>query len=180
MSRNFKNSKVVVSYLYKKYGKLHGQTIEDEIYIIENIKRDHTQEELKMMKRRLNGSLDVIKESNALFYLPITIMLSFLTVMSTIIITMINSNTNYAGKAVDLYKDEITKEEFMSMYDYSSLFDLVMSNISIAFFTMILFWAVVTIYFIARFRNRKNALILIEESIDLSSEEKHTNTLEAP
>lgn len=168
MIRNFKNSKVVISYLYKKYGKLHDQTIEDELYIIQSIKKDHSQEEIKMMKRRLMGSLDVIKENNSLFFQPITIMLSFITIASTFIVTMINSVQNYSSKAVDLYPEEITKEEFTSMYDYGPLFDLVMDNVTIAFAVTIFFWAGISLIYINRYKRRKNALILLEESIDES------------
>lgn len=175
VSRNFKNSTLVVSYLYKKYGKLHDQKIEDEIDIIKRIKRDHTQDELKMMKRRLTSSIDYVKESNSLFSQPIPIMLSFLTIMSTLFVLMVTTVTNYSGKAVDSYKEEVSKEEFIAMYDYEPVFDSIMKNILIGFVVIILMWVVTSMSFLNRYRRRQSALILIEETI-----EENINVTKAP
>lgn len=161
----FSDSKGVVSYLISRYGKLHNLTRKQEKIIIKKIKMHHNQEEILMMRRRLEGSIDLLKEAKDFVVHPIMIILSFGTVMTSIFISSISLITSFYRGTDDIQ----TIQRILGSMESISFFLL---GIGLFFMAILLTSAFSAFKHIKKYTARRCALILIEESIDPLNKDK--------
>ncbi|MGE6376600.1 hypothetical protein [Peribacillus muralis] len=95
MKRDFKYAKSVTKYLERRYGKLKGNTIADDIEYIKDIVNDHTAEDLQMMSRRINAAISYKKDTGYLDNHIIMYLGLLISVFTSMGITIFNIVTNY-------------------------------------------------------------------------------------
>lgn len=178
MERDIRDSKNIVKYIEGRYGKFHNQTFGDDITLIESIKKDHTYEHLNMMKRRIDASISIKKDSFSLTINPLTLLPVFLTLFISIVIgyTSVNSNVllSYFTNSVNINKENLNQadlEKILISLDHSDLFDIIMKYfglISVVIVFAVGFWGV------AQIKNTTklySCSLLLQESIDLKEKE---------
>ncbi|MBT2615116.1 MULTISPECIES: hypothetical protein [unclassified Bacillus (in: firmicutes)] len=95
MKNNFKYAKSVIKYLEKRYGRLKGNTIADDVQYIKDIVNDHTTEDLQMMSRRINAAISYKKDTGYLDNHIVMYLGLLIPVFTSMGITIFNIVTNY-------------------------------------------------------------------------------------
>ncbi|PAD36320.1 hypothetical protein [Terribacillus saccharophilus] len=156
------NSKNIVLSLYKKYGKLHKKTICEQIKIVNDLKWEYTQAEIKMIRRRLLSSLDHKKETKGFLFQPITILLAMIAAVLPLASKVVEKRLAVLDKDLKIPDEQsyILDELNASVYDFTF-------NLSALLFTSIgVFWFANYVSFLIRDIKLRSAILIVEESID--------------
>mgnify|MGYP001046712329 CR=1 FL=1 len=176
--REFKYADSVVKYLIDRYGRVNKHSMQDEIKLAESICKDHSKDEILMMKRRLEATISARRDTSYINNNPFSLLGLLFTVITTLLITFasigISSNTMILDKYIDINKIENNNElsQIISNFDLTGVFDVSLNIILIVFFIVL-----VGTYFIDRFLKKPiNKLyhysILVEEALKLKEREE--------
>lgn len=131
MQRDFKYAKSVTKYLEKRYGRLKGNTIADDIQYVKDIVNDHTTDELLIMSKRINATIAYKKDTGYLdnhFFVFMGLLIPVFTTMGVSIYNMAsNFNLAYLNNFLKINENQIKNSEDLSKIftsiDISALVD---------------------------------------------------------
>lgn len=178
MKRDLIAAKNIIKYLESRYGTFHNQTFGDDLTFIENLKKDHTYEQLDMMKRRVDTYISVKKDSYSLTMNPLTLLPVFLTIFISIIIgyTTVSSNVllSYFTNSVNVNKESMSQEDLLKIIhslDYTDVFGIITEN-----FGLMCIVTVIAVGFWGGFQIKNttklySCSLLLAESISLKEKE---------
>ncbi|MGM0747103.1 MAG: hypothetical protein ACQEUS_04395 [Bacillota bacterium] len=110
-NNSFMETKVIVKYLEKKYGKPYKENLTIQQIVKEALKRDHSEEQLKLMVNRLDSNLSVSNDLSSLKTIPFTILTSFTAGVLSVFVVMFTFyfNTTNSFSTTMLQKDKENK-----------------------------------------------------------------------
>lgn len=107
-------TKEISKYLEKRYGKPYKENLTIQQVVKEALKRDHSEEQLKLMVNRLDSNLNVSNDLSSLKTIPFTLLTSVLAaVLSVFVVTFtFYFNTMNSFSTTMLQKDKESKINF--------------------------------------------------------------------
>ncbi|MEH7234403.1 hypothetical protein V7070_19515, partial [Bacillus safensis] len=177
MTRKLGESRYVTKYLKDRYKKkykkmLYKTTFDEDVKLQKDIILDHDKDELDMMLKRIEASIDVEKDTQTLYSQPFSIILVMITVMMSASMAMVSSfmslMSNIFGKYLD--SKDIKKinfnELFNSLSSFTPVIQYVLVSAAVPFLVLMFFWN-----FIYKRRQKSigrlyATLVLLEECIE--------------
>ena len=95
MKRDFKQAKGVIKYLEGRYGSIRKHTISDDMTIVNNICDNHSLEEIKMMKNRINALINLRRDTSNVNDHPMNLLIAFFTAVSALILGMVTIGSQW-------------------------------------------------------------------------------------
>ncbi|MGV6972733.1 hypothetical protein ACWA17_15020 [Bacillus halotolerans] len=107
-------AKEISKYLEKRYGKPYKENLTIQQVVKEALKRDHSEEQLKLMVNRLDSNLDVSNDLSSLKTIPFTLLTSVLAAVLSVFVVMFTFyfNTMNSFSTTMLQKDKESKINF--------------------------------------------------------------------
>ncbi|MCY8470108.1 hypothetical protein MOD15_14025 [Bacillus haynesii] len=120
MDSNYEQEKSVKTYIKKRYGKIKGLTFKEHEKTVEKIIQDHSKVEIKRMLTFAQTTIDENNGHQPFFLVPYTILVSMLTVISSVIVSFVNTSVSSLNPLIQkLLADnqkKMTKEELIDWY----------------------------------------------------------------
>ncbi|MCY9339030.1 hypothetical protein MOF28_11800 [Bacillus haynesii] len=120
MDSNYEQEKSVKTYIKKRYGKIKGLTFKEHEKTVEKIIQDHSKVEIKRMLTFAQTTIDENNGHQSFFLVPYTILVSMLTVISSVIVSFVNTSVSSLNPLIQkLLADnqkKMTKEELIDWY----------------------------------------------------------------
>lgn len=121
MDSNYEQEKSVKTYIKKRYGKIKGLTFKEHEKTVEKIIQDHSKVEIKRMLTFAQTTIDENNGHQSFFLVPYTILVSMLTVISSVIVSFVNTSVSSLNPLIQkLLADnqkKMTKEELIDWYE---------------------------------------------------------------
>lgn len=176
MTRKLGESKDVTKYLKgrykKKYKKILKTTFDEDVKLQKDIILDHDKDELNMMLKRIEASIEVEKDTQSLYSQPFSIILVMVTVMMSASMAMVSSFMSLLNNIFGKYLDsqDIKKinfnELFNSLSSFKPVIQYVLVSAAVPFLVLMVFW-------ICIYKKRHKSigrlyatLVLLEECIE--------------
>lgn len=107
-------AKEISKYLGKRYGKPYKENLSIQLVVKEALKRDHSEEQLKLMVNRLDSNLSVSNDLSSLKTIPFTLLTSVLAGVLSVFVVMFTFyfNTINSFTTTMLQKDKEKKIDF--------------------------------------------------------------------
>lgn len=104
-------AKEISKYLEKRYGKPYKENLTIQQVVKEALKRDHSEEQLKLMVNRLDSNLNVSNDLSSLTTIPFTLLTSALAAVLSVFVVMFTFyfNTTNSFFNTMLQKDKENK-----------------------------------------------------------------------
>ncbi|MCM3138159.1 MULTISPECIES: hypothetical protein [Bacillus] len=177
MTRKLGESKDVTKYLKGRYKKkykkiLYKTTFDEDVKLQKDIILDHDKDELNMMLKRIEASIEVEKDTQTLYSQPFSIILVMLTVMMSASMAMISSfmslMSNIFGKYLD--SKDIKKIDFNellnSLYNFKPVIQYVLVSVAVPFLVLMVFWTCIYSKRHKSIGRLYATLVLLEECIE--------------
>ncbi|MCM3045195.1 MULTISPECIES: hypothetical protein [Bacillus] len=176
MTRKLGESKGVTKYLKgrykKKYKKILKTTFDEDVKLQKDIILDHDKDELNMMLKRIEASIEVEKDTQSLYSQPFSIILVMVTVMMSASMAMVSSfmslMNNIFGKYLD--SQDIKKINFNELFDSLSSFkhviQYVLISAAVPFLVLMVFWTCIYTKRHKSIGRLYATLVLLEECIE--------------
>ncbi|WP_114150684.1 hypothetical protein ACCO40_06610 [Bacillus spizizenii] len=178
MSRKLGESRVILNYLENRYGKIYNLTMDEEKELQKSIILDHDKDDLKKMFNRVEGSINIAKDSQALNVQPFSFFMAMITVFSSASVgliaafmTMLNSLFGKYLDGEDIKKDEIS--DLLNSFDFSSIYYPVVWSIAGPFVVVLIYWLFFYRRTTAKIDKRYYVNVLLKECIDDYEKVKH-------
>ena len=177
MRRDFKQAKDIIQYLERRYGSIKKHTINDDITMVSDICDDHSSEEIKMMRNRINALIQSKRDMSYVNNHPMNLLIAFFTTVGASVLAMVTivSQTliSYIGQVTKINDEEVTQEilnQMVSSLDFSSIM-----SVAIKYIILIFILLSIGIYFINIFKQRYSNIfhmygVLIEEAFEKKRE----------
>ncbi|OLQ56954.1 hypothetical protein BHT94_04605 [Bacillus licheniformis] len=171
-------TKEISKYLGKRYGAPYKENLTIQQIVKEALKRDHSEEQLKLMVNRLDSNLSVSNDLSSLKTIPFTILTSVLAGVLSVFVVMFTFyfNTTNSFTTTMLQKDKENKinfgdvlntvieggEQIVSLILYFSIFTS---------FLMIGIWVVITTKSKRYYEQQRGFKLLLDEVLKELKEE---------
>lgn len=171
LTKNLGESRIIQTYLKKKYGKFHNLTVDAEKALQSRIIQDHKKEDIRRMLNRIEGSINIAKDTQSLTVQPFSFFMVLLTAFSSVTVGMVTASLNLFNGLLNKYigDKEITKDQLIQMInslDMTPIFKSAILAVAAPFVVIILWW----IFFFKRTTKKidKNyvAYTLLKECIE--------------
>lgn len=173
MKRDFKQAKKVVKYLEGRYGSIRKHTINDDIVIVNDICDDHSLEEIEMMEKRINASINLNRDTSYVNNHPMNLMVALFTTVSASLLAMVTIGSqmiiSYAGHLTNVYDKQITPEilnEMMKSMDFSSIMGIAIVYIGLVFLMLFIGTHIINSLIEKKSNRIYMYSVLIEEAIE--------------
>jgi hypothetical protein len=179
MTRQINNVKNVVKYLEKRYGGLNRATLGREIEVKKKIISDHTLEELKMFRYRVDKSIELSNTPNPAENLIGTVFATASTFAGTFLLAFITFKfkviSNYADTQISILtkakekvieNQEVVKRVHEKLDSYDSIFMSGFYIMMTIFGVMSLYWTFYGVTHSRKLSKKYIYSVILNECID--------------
>ncbi|WP_017797580.1 hypothetical protein [Oceanobacillus kimchii] len=177
MVRNFRQTKKVIKYLKNRYGNIRKHTIQDDIVLVDDLCNDHSLEEIKMMKNRINASITLDKNNSYLNNYFISLFVAFFTVSCTSIFLLVTIGSQLILSSlnhfVQINQEDINQDNLNELIQSINFSELMTTAIQIAGIVFLFFLVSIFLVTAIIYRNSSNNYMyntLIEEAFEKKKE----------
>ncbi|WP_063623057.1 hypothetical protein [Bacillus halotolerans] len=171
MTRNLGESKVILTYLENRYGKIFNLTMDEEKELQKTIILDHEEDDLKKMFNRVEGAINIAKDSQSLNVQPFSFFMVMITVLSSAAVGVLTASMALLNSIFGKYLDDkkMSKKEIsdlLTSLDFTPVFHSVIWAVAIPFLIVLIVWGLYHRSVTKNIDKRYSVYILLKECID--------------
>ncbi|MGM0947879.1 MAG: hypothetical protein ACQEWT_03280 [Bacillota bacterium] len=171
MTRNLGESKIILTYLENRYGKIHNLTMDEEKELQKTIILDHEKSDLKKMFNKAEGAINISKDSQSLHVQPFSFFMVMITVLSSAAVGVLSPAIGLLNSIYGKYIEDkkLNKEEISGLLDsldFTPIFQSVLWAVAIPFFIVLIAWFLFYRRETAKIDKRYTIYVLLKECID--------------
>lgn len=162
---------MILTYLKNRYGKIYNLTMGEEKELQETIILDHDIDDLNRMLKRVEGSINIAKDSQTLNVQPFSFFMVLITAFSSATVGLVAASITMFNSFIGKYLDdkEIKKDEILNMMNsinFSPIFQSVAKSIAVPFIIVFFTWFLFYWRSTAKIDKRYNVYVLLKECIE--------------
>lgn len=171
MTRNLGESKIILTYLENRYGKIFNLTMDEEKELQKTIILDHEEDDLNKMFNRVEGAINIAKDCQALNVQPFSFFMVMITVISSAAIGVFTAFMALLNSIFGKYLDgeKMNKKELSNLLtslDFTPVFHSVIWAIAIPFLVVLIVWGLYHRRVTKNIDKRYSVYVLLKECID--------------
>ncbi|MCY7805161.1 hypothetical protein MOF48_15265 [Bacillus spizizenii] len=170
INSKFTDAKSIAKYLSKNYGKAYQENITFQENFKQGIINNHSKKEIKMMSKRLEGSVNLSRDTSHFNTIPFTIFIGLFGG----IVPLINGFLTFNSRVFDNLNKGNIKNIVESFHFFNSFYQVSLYLLVALFYILFIYWVI-------QYKNKERFLIkisgfktLIDECIEEIEEKEDT------